>query len=63
MEAFHIASLIQMVHPFLIDRLQIQDEIIWKIISSILIWVIWKARCALVFDNVTHDVFAIVVEF
>ena len=48
---FHITPpLVQMVHLFLIDMLQIWDDINWKRTSSILIW---KARCALVFDNVT----------
>ena len=46
-EAFHInPPLVQMVQPFLIDRLQIRDDIIWKTIPSILSWLIWKARCA-----------------
>ena len=52
-----------MVHPFFIDKLQIRDDIIWKKISSILIWVLWKAQYAPVFDNVTRDVFAIIHEF
>ena len=46
MKVFHIVPpFIQMVQPFQFDKLQIKDDIIWKIISSILIWVIWKARC------------------
>ena len=60
-ETFHIVPpYIQMVHLFLIDMLQIWDDINWKRTSSILIW---KARCALVFDNVTQDVSAIILEF
>ena len=43
-EACHIVPpLVQMVQPFLFDKLQIRDDIIWKTISSILIWTIWKA--------------------
>ena len=52
-----------MVQPFRFDRLQIRDDIIWKTISSILMWVIWKAQCKSVFDNVPHDAFVIIVEF
>ena len=44
METFYIVPPhIQMVQPFLFDRLQFRDDIIWKTISSILMWVIWKA--------------------
>ena len=42
-EAFHIVPPhIQMVQPFISDSLQFRDDIIWKTISSILMWVIWK---------------------
>ena len=42
-ESFHVVPPhVQMVQPFLFDMLQIRDDIIWKTISSILIWVIWK---------------------
>ena len=35
-ETFHIVPpLVQMVQPFLFDRLQIRDDTIWKTISSI----------------------------
>ena len=43
-EAFHIVPPhIQMVQPFISDSLQFRDDIIWKTISSILMWVNWKA--------------------
>ena len=45
-EAFHIVPPhIHMVQHFLIDSLQFRDDIIWKTISSIPMWVIWKTRC------------------
>ena len=63
-EAFHIVPHhIQMVQPFISDSLQFRDDIIWKTISSVLMWVIWKARCASIFDNVTQDVAVIIAEF
>ena len=41
MEAFHtVHPLVQMLQPFLFERLQIRDDIVWKTISSILMWVI-----------------------
>ena len=41
MKVFHIVPpFIQMVQPFQFDKLQIKDDIIWKTISSILMWVI-----------------------
>ena len=64
MEALHIVlPRIQMVQPFLIDSLQFRDDIIWKTISSILMWVIWKAQCTSIFDNATQDASVIIVEF
>ena len=64
MEAFHIVPPhIQMVQPFISDSLQFRDDIIWKTISSILMWVIWKARCTSIFDNATQDVYVIIAEF
>ena len=63
-EAFHIVPPhIQMVQPFISDSLQFRDDIIWKRISSILMWVIWKAPCTLIFDNATQDDSVIIVEF
>ena len=45
MEDVHIVPPhIQMVQvPFLIDCLQFRDDIIWKTISSLLMWVVLKA--------------------
>ena len=63
-EAFHIVPPhIQMVQPFTSDSLQFRDDIIWKTISSIVMWVIWKARCTSVFNNATQDVSVIIAEF
>ena len=57
-EAFYIVPpLIQMVQPFISDNLQFRDDIIWKTITSILMWVIWKAQCTSIFDNATTDGF------
>ena len=54
-ESFHIVlPLVQMVQPFLFDKLQIRDGIIWKTISSILIWAIWKWRCTSVHGHVIY---------
>ena len=62
LEAFHIVPLVQMVQPFLFDRLQIRDDIIWKTISSILNWRFGGAMY-INFYNVTHDASVIIVEF
>ena len=52
-----------MVQPFISDSLQFRDDIIWKTISSIVMWVIWKARCTSIFDNTTQDFYVIIAEF
>ena len=53
MEAFHIVPPhIQIVQPFISDSLQFRDDIIWKTISSILMWV---GRLAHTFQQVDSE--------
>ena len=63
MDVFHIVPPhVHVVQPFLFDRLQMRDDIIWKTNSSILMWVIWKAQGVSVFDNVTHSASIIIAK-
>ena len=49
--------------PSSIPRFRIENLVIWRTITSLALWIIWKARCDVVFNNAHIHLRTMLIEF
>ena len=49
--------------PSSIPRFRIKNLVIWRTITSLALWIIWKARCNFIFNNVHIHLNSMLIEF
>ena len=49
--------------PSSIPRFRIENLVIWRTITSLALWIIWKAICDDIFHNAHVDLRAMLIEF
>ena len=49
--------------PSSIPRFRIENLVIWRTIMSLALWIIWKARCDLIFNNAHIHLRTMLIEF
>ena len=49
--------------PYCIQRFRIENMVIWRTITPLAFWIIWKARCDAVFNNAHIHLRTMLIEF